>query len=445
MKRGKHSYLIILIPLTFLAIGTLDVLFLLATLDIAPPDTSDLVPERPVTQPEENAYTHFLAATNFLYWPTNSDVVTEYLDGKPVDDTVIQDIIVRNTEARALIEKGLRCRICLTPELMGFDTLLPYLAPWRQIGRIMASEVRYNRLAGKHTEATRTCITLLRFGNAIQRDSGSLIDCLVSCLIIDLGLAQAHDLACDSEMPKDASGVLSEALADLGPFGDGLARAMKAEYRCQAITTDKLRDGTLDIGGLPFGPWQNVKAVMKHLPNYVFQPNKTKRLYADQCRNIITNASQPYASLAVSNIEDHIIGSSKHKVLRAIRPNLVGRILCTLTAPACIKIVELKCRTEANLAAVRLILACNAYERANGRLPDSLQALVPRYLPAIPRDPFDGKEFKYSPAKGTVYSVGKDLKDSGGATNAPVANWTSSPAGRWKADDAVYEIRAKAE
>jgi hypothetical protein len=40
---------------------------------------------------------------------------------------------------------------------------------------------------------------------------------------------------------------------------------------------------------------------------------------------------------------------------------------------------------------------------------------VPKYFTKIPADPFDGKLIKYSPKKKIIYSVGKDLKDSGGS------------------------------
>jgi hypothetical protein len=42
--------------------------------------------------------------------------------------------------------------------------------------------------------------------------------------------------------------------------------------------------------------------------------------------------------------------------------------------------------------------------------------LVPKFLPAIPTDPFDGHSLRYKKlAKGyVVYSVGEDGKDDGG-------------------------------
>jgi len=53
-----------------------------------------------------------------------------------------------------------------------------------------------------------------------------------------------------------------------------------------------------------------------------------------------------------------------------------------------------------------------------GQLPDSLEALVPEYLPELPVDPYDGKPLRYDQAK--LWSVGGDLKDDGGEMNNDV-------------------------
>ena len=53
-------------------------------------------------------------------------------------------------------------------------------------------------------------------------------------------------------------------------------------------------------------------------------------------------------------------------------------------------------------------MAVERYRLANGRWPDDLAALVPRYLDAVPADPFDGQPLRYTPSKldATVYSAG---------------------------------------
>jgi len=61
-------------------------------------------------------------------------------------------------------------------------------------------------------------------------------------------------------------------------------------------------------------------------------------------------------------------------------------------------------------------LAVERYRLANGALPDSLGDLVPKFLDAVPIDPFDGQPLRYRKlTKGyVVYSVGEDGKDDGG-------------------------------
>lgn len=68
---------------------------------------------------------------------------------------------------------------------------------------------------------------------------------------------------------------------------------------------------------------------------------------------------------------------------------------------------------------LRLVIACRLYEARHGRLPGQLEALVPELLPAVPRDPFDGRPFRYVRERALVYSVGVDLKDSGAPSEPP--------------------------
>ena len=53
-----------------------------------------------------------------------------------------------------------------------------------------------------------------------------------------------------------------------------------------------------------------------------------------------------------------------------------------------------------------------------GGSAERLEDLVPRYLDAVPIDPFDGKALRLKSAPGegwTIYSIGEDRIDDGGA------------------------------
>jgi len=65
-------------------------------------------------------------------------------------------------------------------------------------------------------------------------------------------------------------------------------------------------------------------------------------------------------------------------------------------------------------------LALELYRREHGDWPASLDALVPTFIPTIPRDQYDGGPLKYRITDGgpLVYSVGVDRKDDHGRVDA---------------------------
>ena len=66
--------------------------------------------------------------------------------------------------------------------------------------------------------------------------------------------------------------------------------------------------------------------------------------------------------------------------------------------------------------AAEAAIAAELFRRATGALPGALGPLVPEYLPAVPIDPFSGREIRYLKAadRVVVYSVGLNEQDDGG-------------------------------
>ena len=74
-------------------------------------------------------------------------------------------------------------------------------------------------------------------------------------------------------------------------------------------------------------------------------------------------------------------------------------------------------------------LALKRYELRYGKPAPSLEALVPEFLPAVPRDFMDGTALKYSPTNATMklHSVGIDLRDDAGDLKSLVWPQPASP------------------
>ncbi len=97
------------------------------------------------------------------------------------------------------------------------------------------------------------------------------------------------------------------------------------------------------------------------------------------------------------------------------RKNAVGKALFALVMPEEARCLE-RLRSESLWVARTLVLlACRCYREREGRLPSSLDDLIPRYLKEVPLDPYDGCPLRYSAERGIIWSAGKDLKDGGGS------------------------------
>ncbi|OHB83868.1 MAG: hypothetical protein A2Z38_09050 [Planctomycetes bacterium RBG_19FT_COMBO_48_8] len=93
-----------------------------------------------------------------------------------------------------------------------------------------------------------------------------------------------------------------------------------------------------------------------------------------------------------------------------------GGTLTGIIWPIRTYLINIDVRHLALLHTTQTALAVERYRLAEGRLPKSLDNLVPAYMDAIPDDPFDGSPLKYHVRQSgyVVYSVGEDLTDEGG-------------------------------
>ena len=93
-----------------------------------------------------------------------------------------------------------------------------------------------------------------------------------------------------------------------------------------------------------------------------------------------------------------------------------GGVLMHEFWPTHTRLLDIVIRYVAQLRTARTALAVERYRLAEGRLPESLDNLVPAYISAIPDDPFNGSPLKYRILQPgyVVYSVDDDLTDEGG-------------------------------
>lgn len=90
--------------------------------------------------------------------------------------------------------------------------------------------------------------------------------------------------------------------------------------------------------------------------------------------------------------------------------------LAGMLLPSLSKIVVREAFTQAHVELARTALAVERFRNAKSLLPANLAELTPKFLEAVPRDPFDGSPLRYQRlAKGyLIYSIDSDGRDDGG-------------------------------
>ncbi|HEY5793262.1 MAG TPA: hypothetical protein VIS74_08185 [Chthoniobacterales bacterium] len=111
-------------------------------------------------------------------------------------------------------------------------------------------------------------------------------------------------------------------------------------------------------------------------------------------------------------------------------PQGLTRLFSLIALPAIGGSTRQFLKTEIRLRQAQIACALERYRLAKGSYPDSLDALVSEYLPALPLDACDQKNFRYqrpAPDQFVLWSIGPDKIDQGGTPPARA----SDPANDW--------------
>ena len=399
---------------------------------------SDLIAKRPVIADSDNAFILIQKATQAFYRPAspNSTPARNFLYGKDYDKEALKTFFKRNETVFNMLRMALKKPAFQEPEITSINGSMPYLSSIRFMALGLAAKSRWERSHNHITQAMDDSLVIVGVGDRFAENPECLISYLVGVATLEIGLNEVESLVKDPRIPTAEQEKARVMLNELTLNTQGIKRAFKKEYQfaskiCDDIATGKIADYT------------EVDAKIARMPKfYIFQPKKTKQLMADYYRSLINQADVCAAEYAPSSFPDDFKSWEDHKLTTAVKPNVVGKILLGLLLPAVDRAHMRHCAMEADISGVKLMTALALFERQKGHLPQTLDALVPDLIPAVPRDPFDGKPFRYIPEKRRVYSVGRNLTDDGGSTDWNKQSYhsgvTQHPRGREDMNDAVF-------
>ena len=343
-----------------------------------------------------------------------------------MDSKEAREWLRKNEEFFHLVERAFRKPYIQIPTVedpkkVSWDTLFPELARLRDIGIFCVIKARFLFHFKKEREAIELLLNTAEMGKKLMESPRPvvLIGYLVGNAITDMSYKALRDLISKSHLPP--SQLLSLTRRFLAEHSNLESDSWKKSVEMEYMVLRNMLYAFLPLNPHSWSKrkWSELRknSIEKVLiPGYLhpyfrflYKPNKTRKELFGIYNRTKENIGELYKNVKFVPLyqEDEFL----------IRENALGRFIIENFTPygEFSKTLLKEYLRVFNAWATACVFALKAYKEEKGHLPDSLSQLVPKYLPKVPIDPFDGKPLRYSKEKGIIYCVGRDLKDSGGS------------------------------
>jgi hypothetical protein len=292
----------------------------------------------------------------------------------------------------------------------GFGVDLPHLAKMRALARELSVDSLHWTLAGEPQEAVDSIAATIPLANSVAEEP-LLISQLVRIAVLGIAngatervmnrsvLAEDTLLSLDRTLVNAIPPAEHEMMFDRSLVGEAtIALSYLASDLLAGLAPDDLgsRD-SLSKSTVLFwqlaGPAEGERMAMVQYYDRLFKVSKNPRKHYGAWRDVGRDWFR----------EDTALFSPLAAILM---PGIAGSYDS-----------EWRIRTQFDMA--RAAIAVERYRLANGRLPDTLQQLVPAYLPEVPMDYFANFEaplgYRHLGEESyVVYSIGQDMEDDQG-------------------------------
>ncbi len=381
----------------------------------------------------QNAAVLYEQAMNTITWTLPSGVSVDdfYNDAatfqkKPADAAAL---IEANRTALGLVrEARLRPQCAWSERLAGLSgmqwTSLP--SSQRALARLLRVTAECHCRMGNMEEAIRTTHDLLDFSDAVT-SYPLLLFGLVGHANRELAFSLVEDVCVLRDHADDADAASLSAHRSTRSDVEALLSALLDEqHRSAAAAATFLGERAYALDHLsPGGPyasgttpgtttplsgaWDNIGFLVTK-PVLVLETVREMQQYTTMALAVQADAwADAKERFPVASVSRSFLRMLSHPITVSVYGMSSERVRGVVET-------HYKCLARRRMAATAL--AIRLFEFDHGRRPDSLDELVPRYLPAVPLDPFapDGATIRYRPdtTPALLYSVGVDGTDNNG-------------------------------
>jgi len=350
------------------------------------------------------------------------------VDGEQKEEMSL--FIERNKELYELLEKATsmpKCRFPINYE-DGPGMLLPHLAKLRMCARLLAVKSAIEAANGQTEKALHICISGIKLAQSVSNEP-VLISSLVRIAIDSMMLSSLEEISNkgtvdnksykklveeikkERESPIVSSGLKNEVVGALWVYNkiskSSIEEILDMFTPRLYMSGPETKPANPNINSSNGNKIELNKEEKKLIKEYIPFVENDIVFYLQTISSYIFLAKGPYWQ-----VKDSLRKTDESiNTLRMEKYFLSMQLL-----PALSRAHLQEARIDALLGAAQMGLANRIYRQEHGEFVDSLSQLTPDILPALPLDPFTGKDYIYRKKdKGfVVYSVGEDEKDYGG-------------------------------
>ncbi len=311
-----------------------------------------------------------------------------------------------NQQAIELLHEGAAIKHCRYPVdfSLGVDTLMPYFSDIKGGVQLLSLEAILHADNNEPQLAIRSVTSFFGIAHSLVKEP-ILISRLVSIACQGLAISTLEHVINKVEFTDEQLVQFTETISNTEALST-ISWALAGE-RCMGINFFK---NPASLGSENFGydlPTAPILEIYKALG----LADKEAIIYLDLMNDYMETTQLPV----------HERPKAARTIAAKIKAISKTYILLHEILPALSRIMDINIRSIAHLSAARVALAVERYRLATGKLPDTLEDLVPTYLDTVPIDPFNGISLRYGKLERgfVVYSVGVDGKDDGGKERPP--------------------------
>ncbi len=289
------------------------------------------------------------------------------------------------------------------------DTLLPQSQDARQAPRLLQLDAAIRAEAGDIDGALEDCRAILGAARSIG-DEPFAISMLVRMAILTVARQTIERAMAQGEASDRMLQTLQAEVAEERAYPH-LLQAMRGERGSTVELIRRLRDGELTLnqfsGGESDGP---VRALSGFGQLWFHYQYAVALEWGNENVEIAHGPMNEYVP-RWNAFERKLVETARHPVWSTLA------LMPSKMWPAMASLIDSILRNQAFLATTEVFLAAERYRIATGKWPGSIDELSPKYLQAIPRDPYNGGPLGYriDSDRLIVHTVGPDLRDNGGA------------------------------